>query len=1046
MSLRSRIFTFRAVFLGGFAACLAVSFNVSGASFTVSNTSDSGAGSLRQALIDNNASSDVTNTISFFILGIPPFTIAPTSALPSITQPVTIDATTQLGFLGTPVIELNGAGAGSASPGFFIATSNCTIRGFVINRFLEDGIRIQGLPGNLIAGNFIGTDVTGQNPLGNAQGGITILTSGNTVGGISVADRNVISGSNLAGIFLENNTANNNVILGNYIGIDVTGAHVLGNTNGIVVSGGVSNIIGGTVAGAGNVISGNYQSGIYMINSGTGGANGNVIQGNYVGPNASGTGALPNGSVGITILSSASNTIGGTNAGAGNLISGNLSSGIIISGTSASNNLVQGCLIGTAASGRASLPNSTNGVEILNASFNQIGGTNALARNVISGNHLGGVDIEDTRASGNAVWGNYIGVDITGTNAMGNWANGVFILTVTNNFIGGSLPGQGNVISGSGANGVYITGAGAQANVVAGNMIGVDATGLKGVGNLLSGVRIESPGNVIGGTAAGARNIISGNSNNAEIFLTGSAASNNVIEGCYVGTDVTGTNAYLGVAYTNLGVYLQNAPNNLIGGTAAGAGNLISGNMLNGIFLNNSSGNVIQGNFIGTDPTGMKAVANGTALPVTDSAGGIDLSGNGNLVGGTLPSAGNIISGNYRDGICLSFASSNLIQGNLIGTAADGVSPLGNEWAGVEMINAGNAANNVVGGITSAAFNVIMYANFGVVSNAGRSGVRIRSYNTLTFLYNGNTNNQVLGNSIYLNGNLGIDSGALGVTTNSLNNSGPPAVRTYDQNYPVLSNVLSANGVTLIQGTLNSTPSGTYFIQFYDSATPNASAPFGQGQTYLGSTNVTTDGSGNASINAVLPVGVAAGKIVTSTAFWTTGFRDTSEFSQDTTSQAAQVPGIASLQPASTNVPYGSNATFSVTATGTGPLSYQWLFNNTNISGANGSTLTVSNVQPLNAGNYSVQVSSIFGSANSAPAALTVLVNPVPIQAVMANGFFTLAWPTNGPVLTLQQTPALNNPQVWSDSTNPTGVSGNQFVVTIPPVQTNQFYRLILEP
>jgi hypothetical protein len=1048
MLLRSRIVTCRALISGVCAACLAASPSIFGATFTVSNTSDSGNGSLRQALTQLDLSTDSTNLINFSIL-LPPFSIAPASPLPTITQPVTIDATTQLGFLGTPVVELNGTGAGTAS-GLVIATTNCTIRGLAINRFSLDGITIQQGTGNLIANNFLGTDITGTSALGNAQGGVTIQSSGNTVGGTSSVDRNLIS-ANVLGIWLEGSAAKNNVVLGNYIGTDVTGMLSISNTtHGIELFGCVSNVIGGTVTGAGNVISGNGGSGIYLYPNGSAGANGNLIQGNYVGVNAGGTGALPNNSDGITILNSASNTIGGTNAGAGDVLSGNGNCGLTINVSSSSNNVVQGCLIGTTASGLAGLPNHVDGVEILGANGNLIGGTNSLARNVISGNVLAGVDIESSpaAASGNMVWGNYIGVDVTGANALGNEQNGVFILAATNNSIGGSVPGAGNVISGNGQYGVYITdntvtGATALGNVIAGNLIGTDATGLEAVGNSLSGILLAAPGCLIGGANVSARNVISGNGNNTgygAIYLYTAAASNNVVQGCYIGVDVTGTNVLTNLTH---GILIYGASGNLIGGPGAGAGNLISGNWLRGISLmTNANGNTIQGNYIGPDATGTRALANGFSPTVQneDGAGGIDISGcSSNLIGGMAPGAGNLISGNYDDGIAIGspYCFGNVIQGNLIGTQADGMSPLGNQWAGVEMLTAGYAASTIIGGTNPAAFNVIWYANYGVTSTAGRSGVRIRTGTTGTI---GNTNNQVLGNSIYKSGNLGIDSGAIGVTINNPNGLGQ------DQNYPFLTNTLSANGVTLIQGLLTNTPNSTCLIQFYASATPNASAPYGEGQMYLGSTNVTTGGNGIATINAVLPVGVAAGQIISSTAFNLNQLKNTSEFSLDLTSQAAQAPGIVSLQPASTNVPYGSNATFSVTASGTGPLSYQWFFNNTNLVGGNASTLVVANVQPANAGSYSVQVSSIFGATNSASAALTVQINPVSLQAGLANGLFTISWPTNGPTLVLQQTPSLTAPVVWLDVTNPPVVSGGQLVVTNSPDQMSQFYRLIFEP
>ena len=135
--------------------------------YTVSNTNDAGAGSLRQAIL--------------------------TSALPTITDPVVIDGTTEPDFSGTPIIELDGTNAGSVN-GLRITAANSTVRGLVINRFGLSGVEISGAgaTGNLVEGNFIGTDVTGSVDLGNAERGVAIFAaSNNTVGGTTAAARNI---------------------------------------------------------------------------------------------------------------------------------------------------------------------------------------------------------------------------------------------------------------------------------------------------------------------------------------------------------------------------------------------------------------------------------------------------------------------------------------------------------------------------------------------------------------------------------------------------------------------------------------------------------------------------------------------------------------------------------------------------------------------------------------------------------------------------------------------------------------------------------------
>src|SRR5262249_43145871 len=139
--------------------------------YTVLYTADSGAGSLRQAILDANANPGA-DLIAFNIGGGGVQTIAPTSPLPGITDPVTIDGTTQAGFAGSPIIELNGAGAGASSHGLIISAGNSTVRGLVINRFSVNGIVLHTNGGNVLEGNYIGTNVAGTAGLGNQVHGV----------------------------------------------------------------------------------------------------------------------------------------------------------------------------------------------------------------------------------------------------------------------------------------------------------------------------------------------------------------------------------------------------------------------------------------------------------------------------------------------------------------------------------------------------------------------------------------------------------------------------------------------------------------------------------------------------------------------------------------------------------------------------------------------------------------------------------------------------------------------------------------------------------
>src|ERR1035441_7362863 len=128
--------------------------------FIVTNASDSGPGSLRQAILDADGTPG-TNTIQFSIGAGGPQTIYLFTGLPAVVGPMTIDGTTQPGFGGNPIIELNGSNAGPSDNGLHITGGKCTVRGLVINRFAGHGMLIESNANNVVAGNYLGTDVSG---------------------------------------------------------------------------------------------------------------------------------------------------------------------------------------------------------------------------------------------------------------------------------------------------------------------------------------------------------------------------------------------------------------------------------------------------------------------------------------------------------------------------------------------------------------------------------------------------------------------------------------------------------------------------------------------------------------------------------------------------------------------------------------------------------------------------------------------------------------------------------------------------------------------
>jgi len=295
---------------------------------------DDGAGhcTLRAAIEEANADG-AESTIWFNIRGKGVRTITPGSALPTITQPVTIDGTTQPGYAGAPIIELNGASAGANAAGLYVTGGLSTVQGLVINRFADgfsNGVLLAS-SGNVIRGNYIGTNVGGTVALGNGNAVLIDNVANNTIGGTTPAARNVMSGNNANGILILGGSATGNVVQGNYIGTDVTGTVDLGNTfSGVgILNSASGNTIGGTAPGAGNVISGNGTVG---VGCGAGGVpTGNQVLGNFIGTDPSGTLPLGNGGDGVG-LNGSNNNVGGTASGARNTIAHNGGDGVSVSG------------------------------------------------------------------------------------------------------------------------------------------------------------------------------------------------------------------------------------------------------------------------------------------------------------------------------------------------------------------------------------------------------------------------------------------------------------------------------------------------------------------------------------------------------------------------------------------------------------------------------------------------------------------------------------------------------------------------------------------
>jgi hypothetical protein len=530
----------------------------SAATFTVNSTADSGSGTLREVINQANASAGV-DTIEFQFAGSAPWQIFLSSALPTITEGVSIDASTVPGYAGDPLVQLSGNSIGSGH-GFHITASNTSIKGLSLINFPGDAIHIENAAESFVDECWIGVTTTGQRA-GNGAG-IHVLESNAVY--IGSDGRNVITGNLGHNIELEGGLGSSppvggHVIENNYIGTRPDGSafSIGGGSSGVVVNGSAENSIG--TEGRGNVISGHgtdqsessASAGVLIIGEGS---VDNVIVDNMIGVGPGGMQANGNG-VGVIIglggiAVQSNNIVGldGTNPDTRNVISGNALAGIQLKGN-VSDNPIVGNYIGMASDGATPIP---NGYGILFTELGSpplwwphnstIGGPFEADRNVISGNTYAGILIDF--ASDAAISGNYIGLTADGTTAEGNGGDGIRMLAGGDNYIGQPGPGLGNTISGNGGNGLTLQGARTR---VFNNRIGPAASGGATPGNAGHGIVIEDGGfdSVIGGSLVGESNVIAHNGSDG-IVVAGTGTNghridvNSIFRNGDIGIDLAG--------------------------------------------------------------------------------------------------------------------------------------------------------------------------------------------------------------------------------------------------------------------------------------------------------------------------------------------------------------------------------------------------------------------------------------------------------------------------------------------------------------------------
>jgi uncharacterized repeat protein (TIGR01451 family) len=687
--------------------------------FVVTTAADNGsnsaptAGSLRAAILESNMNAVVGgNSISFDIPGSGPQIINLDSPLPAITGTTVIDGFSQPGYNGSPLIEINANSVASGTSGLeFNAGTSSVVRGLSIVGFAANAgsggsaILIDGTAtSTTIESNYLGVEPNGTTADANGRG-VYVTTANNTIGGPTTPNGNLISGNVGGGVVLSGSGATANIVEGNLIGTNEAGSAAIGNNYGVVVTG-PNNVIGGTSSGAANVISGN-------------------------------TGTNANPGVGVYLQ------------------------------TGATNETIEGNKIGTDYSGSIAIGN-TYGVYFSSPT--------ATSANFVSGETLGGT----TSGAGNLISGNFIGI-------------------------------TGNVTT----------------SLIAGNLVGLNANGTMPLGNS-DGFFLGLTGSTIGGTTAAARNVIS--------------ASNTTL------------------------------------------GDVGTGLVLSGV------SDLIEGNYVGTTSAGVFGSGLGNVV-------GMNLDLDSSTIGGTTAGAANVISGNSSDGIQLSGTGSDGLFDNVIGQSVSGAAlPNGGNGISITIVpptsgtpSSPLALNDSIGGTTAGAGNTI--------ANSGGAGILVDdTYPT------GVTGLTIQGNVIKANAKLGID----------LNGSGVPLASSL-----FINNTSVSGGQVTVSGVLFGIPGSTYEVDLFANSADGSG--YGQGPVYLGSVNVTTNGSGFATFSPTYAEPSTAYSSFSATSTGPDG--NTSEFSANyplvATGPSADLSVISTT--ANTTVTAGTPFTLTETVTNNGP-------------------------------------------------------------------------------------------------------------------------------
>jgi parallel beta-helix repeat protein len=766
------------------------------ATYTVTSSADTlTPGTLRYAITQANTNQNA-DIINFTFTT--PTRITATGSLPTVRAPVTIYGSNAL-FKGTPFIEISGTGVAGVVNGLRIATNNCILNGLRFADWLGSGLQLY------YASNTV---LMNCESVSNGQAGVQIYESPNsTVGGTNWLAC-LFGGNTQFGLHLTGTRTTNNAILGNWIGVRRGGIQMMANMqSGILIEGqACANRIGSTQGSERNIIAANGGAGVQIQQSGT---SNNWVIGNYIGVDSTGTNALRN-SYGVYVLNADGNFIGTTNGG-GNVMAANYSA-VYLSG--AAGNIICANYLGVDASGNRVLTNRDSTVQIDGATANTIGGTSTNDRNVIAGGSHG-ILITGLNPDQNIIRANYIGLNAAGNLMLSNRLFGIRVDTGTHTQIGGNSPGAGNVISGNGSGGIWIS-APASDTLITGNFIGTDAQVLWPLGNGGAGIFTLAPRTMIGTAHIDGigRNVIC--ANDGGITISGTQAIQCVVQGNFIGVDRFGSavlsNRLHGIAVQGGGF------SNTLGGIDSPvnrAGNVICGSAFNGILIAASDNTTIQGNSVGIDDSGWIGPGNGSsayaAIRVENSQG--------TLIGGAFTGYRNLIGGSSGIGIDLQHCSQTEISGNFIGigtnqmvvpNVAEGIKI--SECSSTRIGGSSSNAQNIIGGNNNGIYltrstdteienNAIgISARSTVISNRSH-GISIENITGCLVQSNTISGNQMAGISLVAATGCVITANTIGTTLNrsqALANLGP-GIKIDWQSFsnrigaPLLGNLISGN-------------------------------------------------------------------------------------------------------------------------------------------------------------------------------------------------------------------------------------------------------------